>query len=276
MDTKEIDLEKELSGYIQQKKYNNETTHVSVYYRNLNNGNRFGIEAKEMFSPGSLMKLPILLVYLKRAEQDPSLLSKKLTYIQDDNQTDFTQNIPPEAMLVNQQDYTIQELLEHMIKYSDNKASMLLSKNLSVQEYEKGFTDNNMSFPTTVSGSFDNNLRVVDYAKFFRILFNSSYLTPKDSNYALQLLTQVDFKKGLVAGVGDDIIVAHKFGERGIIGKDGVEQKQLHDCGIIYYPEHPYILCVMTRGYDFGSLESIIKDISQRIYQETVKKYTEK
>lgn len=275
MDTKEIDLEDELTRYIQQKKYANETTHVSVYYRNLNNGNRFGINVKEMFSPASLMKLPILLVYLKLSEQDPSLLQKKLTYIADLQENNFQQNVPPEQLLIDNHDYSIQELLEHMIKYSDNKASILLSKNLKAQDYESAFTSNDMVFPPVISGSFDNNLRVIDYARFFRILFNASYLNQKDSNYALQLLTQVDFENGLVAGVDKNIVIAHKFGERGIVGKDGREQKQLHDCGIIYYPLHPYILCVMTRGYDFGNLENIVTDISQKIYKETVKKYTE-
>ena len=67
-------------------------------------------------------------------------------------------------------------------------------------------------------------------------------------------------------------MVAHKFGERGIIGQDGIEQKQLHDCGIIYYPNHPYILCVMTRGYKLAELEEIVRTVSKNIYQEVERK----
>lgn len=44
---------------------------LSVYFRNLTNGNWFGIEEKELFSPASLMKLPLLLAYYKLEEQQP-------------------------------------------------------------------------------------------------------------------------------------------------------------------------------------------------------------
>lgn len=274
MDNKEINLEKPIQEFIQQKKYNNETNHVSIYYRNLNNGNRFGINEKEMFSPASLMKLPLLLVYLKKIEKDPSVREQKLVYTQDPEEAKYTQNIVPQKRLVDNQSYTIRQLLEDMITYSDNKASLLLERNIQLDDYKRAFTDNEMFFPDLIDGKFDNNIKVVDYATFFRILFNASYVNTELSNYALWLLTKVDFKDWLVAGVDTNIQVAHKFGERGIFGQDGIEQKQLHDCGIVYFPDHPYILCVMTRWYELQNLENIVIDISKSIYQEVKDKHT--
>ncbi len=46
-----------------------------------------------------------------------------------------------------------------------------------------------------------------------------------------------------------------------------VTNVEAHDCGIVYYPDSPYLLCVMTRGKDTGQLESIIGKISQITYQ---------
>jgi hypothetical protein len=43
---------------------------------------------------------------------------------------------------------------------------------------------------------------------------------------------------------------------------------QLHDCGIIYYPGNPYLLCVMTRGTDWSALEKTIQTISAMTYKE--------
>jgi beta-lactamase class A len=185
MNNSEINLEKLLQEFIGQKKYDNEVTHISVYYRNLNNGNWFGINEKEMFSPASLMKLPLLLVYLKKIEQNPNIRNEKITYRDDPIEAKYIQNIEPTKKLVNNETYTIRELLEYMIRYSDNKASLLLEKNINVEDYKRAFTDNNMHFPELIDGNFDNNLKVIDYAGFFRILFNGSYVNKELSNYAL-------------------------------------------------------------------------------------------
>jgi beta-lactamase class A len=185
MNNSEINLEKPLQEFIEEKKYNNEVTHISVYYRNLNNGNWFGINEKEMFSPASLMKLPLLLVYLKKIEQNPDIRNEKIMYREDPIESKYIQNIVPTKKLVDNEAYSIRELLEYMIRYSDNKASLLLERNISVEDYKKAFTDNNMLFPDLIDGKFDNNLKVIDYAKFFRVLFNGSYVNKELSNYAL-------------------------------------------------------------------------------------------
>jgi beta-lactamase class A len=74
----------------------------------------------------------------------------------------------------------------------------------------------------------------------------------------------------LVAGVPGNIEVAHKFGERTFQG--AVNERQLHDCGIIYAAEKTYMLCVMTRGNDFNALSNVIKEISAEVYSYVTQK----
>ena len=76
-----------------------------------------------------------------------------------------------------------------------------------------------------------------------------------------------DFPQGLQAGIPASVEVAQKFGERQVFLHDGtLSYRELHDCGIVYAPDNPYILCVMTRGHDFASLSSTIRDISKVVY----------
>jgi hypothetical protein len=84
------------------------------------------------------------------------------------------------------------------------------------------------------------------------------------SEKALSYLAETTFDKGLVAGVPEAVAVAHKFGEAG--REDG--SLQFHDCGIVYYPGRPYILCVMTRGGSFEPLYAAVADISRTVYEE--------
>jgi beta-lactamase class A len=148
-----------------------------------------------MFSPASLMKLPLLLVYLKKIEADPKVWDKELIYIESPEEREFKQNVVPKEQLINKETYTIRELLNYMIEYSDNRASVLLEQNIQLEDYKRAFTDNSMIFPEFIDGRFDNNLKVLEYARFFRVLFNASYVNKELSNYALRLLTKVDFTK---------------------------------------------------------------------------------
>ena len=240
---------------------------ASIYFRDLNNGPWFGINEKEKFSPASLLKVPLLIAYLKLAETDPASLNKKLT-VHDYKETVLSQNISPLAQVTVGKEYTVENLLEYMIKYSDNVAADTLLENMPPQDLENIYTDLNMQIPGTLG--MENFMTVIDYASFFRILYNASYLDRAMSEKALQMLTVSDFTKGLAAGLPGSIEVAHKFGERKI-----GDEKQLHDCGIVYLKNNNYLLCVMTRGDDFSSMEQVIADISRQVYSD-INKFTNK
>ena len=70
-----------------------------------------------------------------------------------------------------------------------------------------------------------------------------------------------------------NIKISHKFGEVVFTNDDSSKSTELHDCGIVYYPKHPYFLCIMTHGDNFDKLESTIKDISGAVYSEVQKMY---
>ncbi len=233
-------------------------THISYYFRDLNNGSWFGLNEKEMFSPASLLKVPLLIYTLRRAENAPDLLEREIEFTS--SPTGTTQLIKPEHPLEDGKSYTLRELLVRMIVDSDNDAAATILSIFGKDGFDTVFTDLGLA---TVDSIGENSMSVKNYASFFRILFNASYLSRTSSEEALDLMTRVKFTGGLRAGVPPHIPVSHKFGERG----DGVQQ-QLHDCGIIYYPSNPYLLCIMTRGHDFDKLLRAITVLSQETYKE--------
>lgn len=274
IENKNINLESYLLDYEKEKIKNGDITNLSVYFRNLNNGNRFGIEEKEMFSPASLMKLPLLMAYYKKSEIEKWFLDKKLTFTKNWTSDEYIQNILPKKRLEVGKQYKIIDIIDQMIRYSDNEASIFLERNININEFKKVFTDVGIEFPAFTDWRFDNNIRVVDYASFFRVLFNASYLNREDSEKVLNLLTKTEFKDWLVAGISDsNILVSHKFGERSIFWNNWIERMQRHDCWIVYYPEHPYLLCIMTRGYDWNKIKSVLQEVSSIVYQKVTEAY---
>lgn len=248
-------------------KLGDQCSHISVYYRDLNNGPWFGIAQDELFSAASLLKVPTMMAFFNSAKNNPDLLLTKIKFNLkiDENES---LNIPSPIKLLQGESYTIDELIRDMIVYSDNNASTALQDYLPQEFFDKTFTDLGMKIPQVREAQ--DMISIKEYASFFRILYNATYLGKLMSVKALKLLTEVKFKDGLVAGVPSNITVAHKYGERGIFDKAGkkIETLQFHECGIIYYPKRPYILAVMTRGKDLKYLISVVRDISKLVYEE--------
>ena len=241
---------------------------ASVYYRDLNNGQWIGINEKEEFSSASLIKLPVLIALLKQEEVQPGILHKVVTVSPLDAQGIIEQDIKPKNTLVIGESYTLLEIAERMIQESDNVAMNILLKNID-EKYRTGVFE--AVGVDARQADREILVRVKDYAGFFRTLFNASYLSRHNSERALDILSKTSFDKGIVAGVPKGIIVSHKFGERSGYKDDILVSKQLHDCGIIYYPNKPYILCIMTRGNNYENQTIFIKEISRLFFEELEK-----
>ena len=251
-----------IDALIEDKKRANWATHVSVYFREMNYGLSFSIHGQEKFTPASLVKVPLMIAYLKWAETNPGLLSQKIV----NNMADATasQTYKPAMVLEQGRSYSVDELLYRAIVYSDNNAYFLLFASIDPGVLHRVYTDLGLEVPKVRNQ--DDYMSVVEYASFFRMLYNASYLNKELSEKALRYLSEVDFRQGLISGVPPGTVVAHKFGEK-VFGSTA-EIKQLHDCGIVYYPGHPYLLCVMSRGDTFEYLDDTIRQISSLIYQE--------
>lgn len=258
----------ELSDFINRLIERKIVSSASVYFRDLNNGPTIGVREGEKFLPASLLKVPVMVTLYKTAETNPEILKKKILYKGPLSLGESVQLIKPEVELEVGKEYTIDELIYHSIVYSNNDAVSLLINEIDDDTLEKTYSLLGVESPGSRNSSPDPYLTTKNYAAFFRILYNSSFLNYEMSEKALELLSKSDYKNGLVRGVPEDILVAHKFGESGFAG-----EHQLHDCGIVYYPNHPYLLCVMTRGKTTVELESSIRDISNFVYEKIKAQY---
>ncbi len=266
IDARKQNFRDELVREIEIIKKQNQLTKVAVYFRDLNNGPAFGVDEAGEFFPASLLKVPVMMAYYRWSEKEPQLLETKISY---QNEIDFgyKPTIIPKEKLVVGQSYSVNELIRHMIIFSDNQALYLLTRNLPKVYIEELFKL--LGVGIDVLADSDAKLTVKEYAGFFRILFNSSYLSRENSEKALLLLASTDYNDALPAGVPKDISVSHKFGEAGT----GMTERQLHDCGIVYFPDHPYLTCIMTRGKELDNLKQSIVDISKFIYGKIDEQY---
>ena len=210
------------------------------------------------YNPASMSKLIELITYLKEAEENPEILNKKIFFPRHFTQVS-PQNIK-DFQLKEKVSYTVSDLLTYMIKYSDNDATVLLNLNMNMRIYNQLFLDLKIPAPPS-NGEFF--ITSADFSKFFRVLYNGTYLHPKYSEWGLRLLTTSTFKEGLQKGVDSTITIAHKFGER-IIGN----KIQFHEFGIVYINDNPYLIGIMSKGSSLNQLIEIAAEISRITFSE--------
>jgi len=256
---------KAVQDLIAARKANGDVSDVSVYFRDLNNGPWFGINESNNYFPASLLKLPLAMSYYQRAEDDPSLLSKEVVYSPDPSIVSEVQPFGNQEQLVAGKKYTVQKLLDLMLTESNNEAANTLAVYGGTSTINSVYQDLGLTVPQPGE---DYSITTHKYASFFRILYNATYVDRTASEKILKTLGNTTFDSGLVAGVPSGINVSDKFGTRGVNASGTVVQ--LHDCGIIYAPKKPYILCVMTQGSDFTKLADVIKNISSLVYQNVI------
>lgn len=171
---------------------------VSVYFQDLSNGKSWTINPNEKYTPASLMKVSVLLAILKTSESRPEMLHQELFFAQK-QQANYTsegsQGMELESQLIPERKYQVQHLIEEMIINSDNEATFLLldflektNKN-ELLEVERLFDilppDNNIKA--------EDFITVSAYSRLFRTLYNASFLSVENSDYALELLSKAIF-----------------------------------------------------------------------------------
>lgn len=257
-----------LSTYIDQQKADGKVVRTSVFFRDLSSRRWAAVDKTEQYAPGSLLKVALAIAYYKLAEIQPQILDQQYVYQPTGKSMNDMEVFKPKDPLVPGKSYSVGQLIEHMIIDSDNETTVLLNNSIDKNFFTKVLVDLGIHLPES-GGSEQNFLAVDGYSSILRTLYLASYLNIDSSQKLLSLMAKTSFSEGIAGGVPDEVSVAHKFGERKALDpKTGVEiSSELHDCGIVYKPDHPYILCVMTEGRSYNDLTMIIAEISKQVYE---------
>jgi beta-lactamase class A len=244
---------------------------ASTYFTDLTTGSWSDTYENEKYYPSSLGKIPIMMAYYELADSSSTILGKQITYPIGSPDLNDAQQTKPEDAIVPGQTYSVEDLIGHMLKYSDNNAAELLYDNIDPDTIRNVYND--LGVPINDNPTLANMDFIIpqQIAMLFKVLYSGTFISHDFSEQALQLMSESSFTQGLVAGVPSSTVVSHKFGIVGITSGGVDMENELHDCGIVYAPNKPYLLCVMTRGgANLGDIENTIADISRTVYQREV------
>lgn len=261
-------LELGIRGLIDDRKRRGDIQSAAVYIRNIESGNWVGINENEKFSPGKLLKIPIMIAYFKLGEGDPPIFDEKIRFA--GPVTTDTES-PPTEQIEKGKEYRIDDLIERMFVYNDNNAANLLFDYIDKKTLNEVYSDLGVDFQE-VSKETDDFISVKAYSLFFRVLYNATYLNRNSSEKALSILAATGNKTGLGAIFPKEIPIAESVGGRKDKDK-GPNAVELSDCGIVYFPKHPHLFCIMVRGDSRERAGQWFKDVGRLLYDDIKYRY---
>lgn len=256
-------IKQDLNSYIKKSLASQEVLEVSYYVRLLKNGSTFWYNQNTKFIPASLVKLPLAISLIKQSS--PAELQQEILITQ--TEKDSSQGDVDQTSIQAWKSYSLFFLLSEMLIHSDNTASNALLNYLNIKKTSQTY-EHFWLWLVDLQTSQSLNMSVKDYASFFRVLYNSSYLTREDSETLLSLLSKSSFKSGIRSLLPPEINIANKFWVRSL----ETWEQHVHDCGNIYTWDTPYLLCVMTRWTNQAKQLQVIQNISKMVYDDIILK----
>ncbi len=223
-----------------------------VYVEDLTTGAWMGINERDKFVPASLLKVPSLVATLKNV-QDGTLSFNQTVLLNEEDLNELSGSLYLKGAGYN---ITIAELLNWMITDSDNTALLTINRRIISEE---DILDARLGLGIRTMLVENEELSPKEYANIFRSLYLSSYLRRSFSQYALSLMQKTHYESQLPAGLPPGVKIAHKVGLYTTKG-------YYHDCGIVYLPEKPYLICVMSMNTTKERADAIISQISRETY----------
>lgn len=257
-------LDIKLQGLFDSAKKSGKITDGSIYFRDLESGYWIGVNEDTPFTQGRILKLPLMIVYYKAAEEDPGILQKQIknTIVDIKHSNNIFPSTDP---IVFGQSYTIEELISRMGINSDDAAAELLFNNIDKKQLQQVYSDLGISFDEQKGVAESVTLKL--YSLFFRVLVNSTYLNREYSEKALALLDTLTDEIGVGAYIPKELLFVHRYGGRKLVENEKTLY-QVYDCGVTYYPEHPYLLCASAKGSSVDAVEEYLKNLGKEVYSE--------
>lgn len=250
--------------------------YFAVAFKNLANGESFGINDHEVFHAASTMKTPVLMEAYRQAAShkfsltDSILVHTDFASIYDgsryvlDTSTDSEQSL----YLLAGTKVPIRDLLYKMITKSSNLATnliielvgaknvMALLKKMGVDEIQvlRGVEDDK-----AFKNGMNNTVTAAGLAHVFELLAKGKAVNKKSSEAMIDILTHQYFRDVIPAKLPMGTKVANKSGSITAI---------CHDSGIVFLPNgHKYVVVLLSRGIqDEAVAADVLSNVSRIIY----------
>ena len=238
---------------------------ISLGYKDLNSKKEFYYREKEIFPAASIIKIPILVEFLRCVEKGNLSFEQKIILKGEDK-------VGGAGILFELHEgmeLTLLDLAKLMFVISDNTATNILlsfigfnkvNNLMKLSDMESSCLRRKMMIP--YRHEEENITSVKDIVLFIEQLVTGKLLSPSFTYKAIKILKRQQYREKIPLYIPEHIEIANKTGEL-----EGIR----HDAAIIYLPETTYILVIMTESKNKFKADRTIAKISELIYKNSFK-----
>jgi beta-lactamase class A len=225
----------------------------SFYFEYLPDGTSIRIGADEQLTAASLIKVPLVMNLYRGAELGRVNLDERVTISSDELDNAYGDLYKRGAGFT----LTLREAAQYALRDSDNTATHVIFDHMkNVLNY-----DEQSLARLDIDQNIEDGQAVItarSYSSVLKGLYFSAYLNNADSQELLKYLAQSSAINRLAKGVPAGVPVSHKIG---VYNANWAES----DCGIVYVPKRPYVICVMV-GLPEDQADQFIAEVSKTVY----------
>ena len=226
--------------------------YFAIFVKNLKGDERFYLNEKEEFGSASLYKLEVLVEGFSKRETGEIKFEDTLKINLDIDGNIVGKDSDNISQTLN---YSIGELLERMIIFSDNLSGQTLGEYFGWEKIVKtvaeiGLRDTKLTSPPKTTAE--------DMATLLEGLYFGKIISKEASSTMIDLLLRQEIHNKLPSKLPTGVKIAHKTGELDNLN---------HDVGIVFGPKTDYLIVVLVKDVPFlGDNDLVIADISKAGY----------
>ena len=226
---------------------------VSVFYQDIISGYSYTYNAEQKYFIASVIKAPYCMYIYKLSSEGKCDLDKRYTYASR-HQSGGTGKI--RFMKVGTS-FSMRELLEYAIKYSDNVAMNMIKEAYPVDGYKKYAKALGLTHFEDIKNATNGLITAKDAGIYIQAIYQFINENPNGKEL-----------KTLMSSTSNPMITS----KYPVIRKYGWAEQSFHDIAIVDAPR-PYLLCILTNHdgdfTSFKKISNIIEKISQESYCKT-------
>lgn len=244
---------------------------VCLAFQDLVTGERFSVNGDRSVPSASTIKLVIMAELMARVQAGKLSLEQKITVTAEmkTGGDGILKELEPGHS------FTLKEIMTLMIIVSDNQATNILIDLLGMDAInararamglKQAILGRRMMDSEARKRGHDNYISANDMAAILRAIYDGTLIDEAASKIMLEVLLRQQQNGRLQLYLPEDLPMAHKCGDLDLLENDG---------GIIYAPDHPYILVVLTSEMPSNKEgREVIGQLSKLVYDSICSYYS--